>query len=1129
MYGAASVAPPPGIVAPMTTPDIVHSLPRLTARLDELGSRCVLVVTTKSRRRIDEVIEALVVFSPVVFDGARVHVPQEVVAAAATVLAESGADTIVAVGGGSAVGLGKALRLTHDVKFAAIPTTYAGSEMTTTYGITKDRDKQTGRDPKVRPDVVLYDVDWTIDMPIAVTVQSLCNAVAHTVSVASVGALDNDARQEAFAAAAVVVRAIEDLLLQPRDRRAREEAQRGASSCAAALERAGRTGFQHALAHAIGGAFAVDHAALHAVLLPHTIAHLRTTNAALIDDLERAVGRVDVDAHLHDQLVRAGAPVSLDALGVAEAPVRGLLAAREASSRGASDTAPSQPTASGGAAALPVQVVADAQHGLRPPGRGGRIDLDAHSSDDASTGAPTSAPAALLAGPHPRDAKRIVLALHGRGAEAGTILRRMREIAGHDPSTSIVALRAPGGADRWYAVKYDAPGAHKDAQVLSAIAQVEGALAALRRIAAGDGVSRTGGDVVDSLATPHASVDAHDAAPRVDARSRGAAGPRVDAGPRVGGDDSAHGDSARQRDATTHIGAGTQVDADARLDAGATALAHDAGLRRDAGPRAQPIPIVLAGFSQGACLALEVAARTSEAIAAVYAPCGARIGPPSSWQAAAQRLARVPIVLGAADDDAFISRAARDATAAWFREVGAVVDDVSGPGDRHEITLAQRVRGRAVLTGRVAAPGGSGFGNALMSEAIEGAVPALQNTPRLPPFGLYPEQINATGFTAPRAENRRAWTYRVRPAAQRREYAPMTHARLAASFDGAPEPNLCGFSPLPPPDDAKDFVDGLVTLCGAGDPKLRRGYAFHAYAANRSMERRALYDADGDLLVLPQLGALTVVTEMGPLHVEPGHVAIVPRGIAFSVLLHAPFARGYVAEAFGRGFRLPDRGPIGSNGLADPRHFRAPQAWYEDRLVPGFEIVAKLGGHLHAATQDHSPFDVVGWHGDHAPFVYDLASFSPSGNVRFDHGDPSVHTVLSAPLDEPGTHTLDLVVFPPRWDATTGTFRPPFFHRNVTSEINGIVREASPPGSPFQPGCTFITPSLTPHGVSGRAVEHSRALDDAVADRPTHLGVSSLWFQLESALPPVLTPWAAAHRLPAWASTWGAHRSFFAP
>lgn len=980
----------------MTGPETIFQrdgLGLLAKRLGELGTKRVLVISQPSRRHVEQVTLALEQFQPEVFDGARVHVPAEVVDAAATRLRESGADTIVTIGGGSAVGLGKALRLAHGVRFVAVPATYAGSEMTTMFGITRGRDKQTGREAKVRPDLVVYDVALTRDMPITLTVQSLVNALAHVVSVVSTGL---EQREDALAAAATVVRAIEDLLLAPRDFAAREHALRGASACAAAFDR-GTPGAQHALAHLLGGALGVEHAPLHAVLLPHFIAHLRTTKPDVVAELERAVfgagpgespGRDDLDAYLYDLLVRAAAPVSLDALGATRDMVAAALATRPE---------------------LPAPIVHDAQHGLRPPGRGGRIDLG-------------SSPHALLAGPPPDRAKRVVLVLHGRGAEPGSLVRRVRELLGHDPHTSVLGLRAVNGAERWYAVRYGEAGAGSDPEVLLAIERVEAALALL------------------------------------------------------------------------------------------------------------PRHTVLAGFSQGACLALEVAARHQGPLGGVVAPCGARIGQPGEWTQATD-LTSLPVLVGAAEADKWIARADLDATIAWFQQAGAGVLDVSGPGDRHEITLRQRIFARELVLGRIIAlpAGTTGFGNAIESSALPGALPAQQNSPRVPPLGLYAEQLNGTGFTAPRADNQRTWMYRVRPSAQRRAFVPLAHPYLAGSFDGAPEANLCGFAPLPPAEDPRDFVDGMITLCGAGSASARRGYAFHLYAANRSMDSRAFYSADGDLLIVPQRGTLTLATELGPLDVAPGQIAIVPRGIVFSVLLHEFHARGYVAEAFGRHFRLPDRGPIGANGLADARHFRAPAAWYEDRLAPDTRIVAKLGGRLHEASQDHSPFDVVAWHGNYAPWVYDLDMFSPVANARFDHGDPSVHTVVSAPLDEQGAHTLDFVVFPPRWDPTTNTFRPPFFHRNPVAEINGIIREQAPAGSPFQPGCVFITPPLTAHGVSGRAVERTRTISADEADRPIQLGVTGLWFQLESALAPVLTPWAAANQLPEWGATWGSHRSYFAP
>jgi len=973
-----------------SSPQAVDGLPQLAERLRELGVRRVLILSSPSRRFVDQVAQAVPSFEPTVFDGARVHVPSDVVEGAARVLADKQADTVVAVGGGSAIGLGKALRLAHDVRFVAIPTTYSGSEMTSIWGITREGKKATGRDARVRPDLVVYDARLSVALPIGLTVQSLMNALAHPISALSTVSLTGDDRHQALATTATLLGAMEDLLLAPTDRAVRETAMRAASAAGVALDR-GKAGAQHAIAHYLGGALKLDHAALHSVLLPQFIAHLREHDCALVDEIERAVGCCDLEPHLHDLLARAGVPTSLDALGADAATTRKLIEARPD---------------------LPASMILDAQHGLRPTGGAGRIEI----------GPP---PLALLCGPRPERARRVVLALHGRGAEAGGIVRRFVELAGHDPDTSVIGLRTE--SDRWYSVRYGQAGAGSDGEVVSAIERVKASLTELGR-----------------------SVS--------------------------------------------------------------------------------PAATVLAGFSQGACLALEYAARGGVGLAAVVAPCAARIGPPSEWAPPiAERLAGLPVLLGAGAQDAWVDGDRIDATAAWFRSAGAVVEVIGHPGDRHDISPRQRLRARELLRGTRSTPGSSGFGNTLESEALAGALPRRQNSPRRPAFGLYAEQLNGSGFTSQRADNQRTWCYRIRPTTQRRAFAPLGHPRFGATFEGrTPEINLVGIAPLPALDEPRDFLDGLVTIAGAGSPTIRRGCAVHLYCANRDMDRRAFYDADGDLLLLPELGAVTLITELGPLEVAPGQIAVVPRGLAFSVLLHGPLARGYVGETYGHHFRLPERGPAGANGLADPRHFRAPSAWYEDRLAPDFRIVAKLGGRLHQASQDHSPFDVVAWHGNYLPYVYDLADFSPIGSVRFDHPDPSLYTVLSAPLDEPGAHTLDLVVFAPRWDVTAGTFRPPFFHRNPVSEVNGIVRESSPPGSPFQPGCCFITPSLTPHGPSGRTVERIRAQGDAEADAPVPPG-SSLWFQFECVLPLSLSPWAEQAQIENWAATWGSHRSYFDP
>ncbi len=311
-------------------PEIIvarDGLGRLAARLTELGSRRALLLVSPSRRFADQVAAALISLQPVIFDGARVHVPLEVVDRAGTALAEAWADTIVSVGGGSTIGLGKALRLDHAVRFAAIPTTYSGSEMTSIYGITTGRDKRTGRDPRVRPDLVLYDAALNDGLPLGLTIQSLVNGLSHVVGVLVTGSLAGPERAEALVAARTLIQAMEELVAAPADIGAREDAMRGASAAGAALDR-GKLGPQHAVAHLLGGAFGVDHAALHAVLLPRTLERLRRDHTALAEEIGRAVGRRDLEGYLRDLLGRAGVPRSIDELGVDRAEALLLMASR---------------------------------------------------------------------------------------------------------------------------------------------------------------------------------------------------------------------------------------------------------------------------------------------------------------------------------------------------------------------------------------------------------------------------------------------------------------------------------------------------------------------------------------------------------------------------------------------------------------------------------------------------------------------------------------------------------------------------------------------------------------------------------------------------------------------------------
>ncbi|WP_419825694.1 homogentisate 1,2-dioxygenase [Sphingomonas sp.] len=372
----------------------------------------------------------------------------------------------------------------------------------------------------------------------------------------------------------------------------------------------------------------------------------------------------------------------------------------------------------------------------------------------------------------------------------------------------------------------------------------------------------------------------------------------------------------------------------------------------------------------------------------------------------------------------------------------------------------------------------TGFGNHFATEAVAGALPVGRNSPQRVPYGLYAEQLSGAAFTTPRAENRRSWLYRMRPAAQHPAFRPYEGAPLlrSAPFDAAPpSPNRLRWEPLPIPAEPTDFVDGLVSYAGNGDTSAGAGVGIHLYAATASMVDRAFMDADGELLIVPQEGALRIVTELGVLDVAPLQVAVVPRGVRFRLdLLDGP-ARGYVCENYGAAFRLPDLGPIGSNGLANPRDFETPVASFEDRDEP-HEIVQKFESALWTTTLDHSPFDVVAWHGNLAPYRYDLTRFNTINTVSFDHPDPSIFTVLTSPSDTPGTANCDFVIFPPRWMVAEDTFRPPWFHRNVMSEFMGLITGAyDAKEGGFLPGGASLHNRMNGHGPDRASYEKAVA------------------------------------------------------
>lgn len=345
-------------------------------------------------------------------------------------------------------------------------------------------------------------------------------------------------------------------------------------------------------------------------------------------------------------------------------------------------------------------------------------------------------------------------------------------------------------------------------------------------------------------------------------------------------------------------------------------------------------------------------------------------------------------------------------------------------------------------------------------------LPEGQNSPQKVPHGLYAEQLSGTSFTAPRSENKRSWLYRIRPSASHPPFRSIDRGLLRSGpFDEAvTSPNRLRWSPFPIPEVPADFIDGLVTMAGNGNPANGTGISIHVYLANRPMVDRIFHDADGELLIVPQQGRLTILTELGAMDAAPGEIAVIPRGVRFRAGLPDGSARGYICENHGAIFRLPELGSIGSNGLANPRDFLTPVAWFEDIDRPT-QVVQKFMGKLWTTELDHSPLDVVAWHGNYAPYKYDLARFNVIGTVSFDHPDPSIFTVLTSPSEIRGTANVDFVIFPPRWMVAEHTFRPPWFHRNIMNEFMGLIHGAyDAKAEGFLPGGASLHNCMSGHG-----------------------------------------------------------------
>ncbi len=402
----------------------------------------------------------------------------------------------------------------------------------------------------------------------------------------------------------------------------------------------------------------------------------------------------------------------------------------------------------------------------------------------------------------------------------------------------------------------------------------------------------------------------------------------------------------------------------------------------------------------------------------------------------------------------------------------------------------------------------SGFGNEFASEALPGALPVGQNNPQKPPLGLYTEQLSGTAFTVPNARNRRNWHYRIRPSVRHAWQFVETenhHIRTAPCREGQPPIGQIRWDPPPFPDGATNFLTGMRTVCTNGDAHMQAGMAAHIYMANESMTNTYFYNADGEMMVVPQEGRLRFATECGVLVVSPGEICVIPRGMKFRVeLLDGP-SRGYVCENYGVYLEIPERGPIGANGLANPRDFLYPVAAFEDTEAAG-ELYVKFDGRLFMVELDYSPLDVVGWHGNHAPYKYDLTNYNVMGSISFDHPDPSIFTVLTSPSDTSGMANIDFAIFADRWLVGEHTFRPPWYHMNIMSEFMGIlygVYDAKEEG--FEPGGMSLHNMYFPHGP-----DHDAWLKATTSDLAPEKLAGTMAFMFETRYPLIPTEYASS-------------------
>ncbi|RDW66599.1 hypothetical protein BP5796_09348 [Coleophoma crateriformis] len=398
----------------------------------------------------------------------------------------------------------------------------------------------------------------------------------------------------------------------------------------------------------------------------------------------------------------------------------------------------------------------------------------------------------------------------------------------------------------------------------------------------------------------------------------------------------------------------------------------------------------------------------------------------------------------------------------------------------------------------------NGFQSYHETEAIPDTLPIGQNSPQKPAHGLYAEKFSGTAFTAPRHENQQSWLYRILPAAAHRSFQPIS-SDIHQPQKIHQIPNQLRWNPFNF-DYEVSWVESIHRVSEAGDPTMKSGLAIYVYAVGKDMPaNESFYSADGDFLIVPQHGVLDIQTEMGKILVRANEICVIPRGVRYRVTVPDGPARGYICELYQGHFQLPELGPIGSNGLANARDFQAPVAYFDEDTETEWRVISKFNNGLFSATQFHTPFDVVGWHGNYYPYKYDLGRFNTIGSISYDHPDPSIFTVLTGPSDIAGTAIADFVIFPPRWLVQEDTFRPPWYHRNTMSEFMGLISgdyDAKTSGG-FHPAGASLHNIMSAHGPDADA--HRGASEAELT--PTKVGEQSMAFMFESCLMLGVTEW----------------------